>query len=191
MKHFLAVLALSGCSSVVVMQDPCACVVMPTMNGALSMALARQAVTFDGGQDTGAEDTLPIEGFVFWPEMSYASTGVRIAAFSGLAFESVWDEGEELTGDAQIVSLSFQNDVLTGIDFDNSQYYELGPQGGMLRLREIVPGAEGGWRVRGDYRAQICLEDNSGCTTAQGSFAFDAAELPPGAEASGLVSTGS
>jgi hypothetical protein len=192
LKRVLAVLALAGCSTTVMMEDPCACVVIPTMDGALSMAIGRQAVAFDGDTDGATADTLPISGLLFSPDMQfYSVTGVKVESLSGIGFEALWSEPADITRPAAMQSLFFEEDALASVAWEDGRSFDLGPQGGQVTLNEIVPRPEGGWRVRASYAAQACDEESGACLNLSGSFAFDAEQLPATAQANGLVAASS
>jgi hypothetical protein len=188
LKRVLAVLALAGCSTTVVMDDSCACVVIPTMDGALSMAIGRQAIAFDGDTDGTTADTLAISGLLFSPDMQfYSVTGVKVESLGGIGFEAVWTDPVNLTRPAPMQSFFFDEDRLASVSWEDSRAFDLGPQGGQVTVNEIVPRPEGGWRVRAGYAAQVCDEDSGACLNLSGSFAFDAEQLPAAAQASGLL----
>jgi hypothetical protein len=194
MKRALVVLALAGCTTTttVMMEDPCACVVLPTMNGALSMAMGRQAVGFDGDAEGSVVETLPISGFLFAAEMDfYSSTGVKVEGLAGIGFEAVWSEPVDMRRPAAMVSFLFNEDELSSVASGGGRSFDLGPEGGQVTVNEIVPRPEGGWRVRASYAVQACDEGGGGCENLSGSFAFDAGQLPEAAAASGLVAAAS
>ncbi len=192
MKRVLVVLVLAGCTSTVMMEDPCACVVIPTMDGALSMAIGRDAVTFDGETDGTAAQTLPISGFLFSPDVQfYSVTGIKVETLDGLGFEAVWGDPVDMTAPAIMQSFYFAEDSLSTVAWEDGRSFDLGPQGGQVTVNEIVAQPQGGWRVRASYTAQVCPDEEGSCLNLSGSFAFDAEELPAPAQASGLISTAS
>ena len=188
MKRVLAVLALAGCSTTVVMEDPCACVVIPTMDGALSMAIGRQAVTFDREIEGTTTQTIPISGLLFSPDMQfYSVTGVKVESLGGIGFEAVWRDPVDMTRPAAMQSFTFYQDSLSTVAWEDGQVFDLGPQGGQVSVNEIIAKPEGGWRVRADYAAQVCSNADGSCLNLSGSFAFDAEQLPGPAQSSGLL----
>lgn len=192
MQRVLVVLALAGCTTTVVMEDPCACVVIPTMNGALSMAIGSQPVTFDGETDGEVVNTIPIGGLLFSPALQfYSTTGLKIESLGGIGFEAVWSDPVDMTRPAPMESFFFDDASRSAVSWDEGRSFDLGPRGGQVIVNAIVPRPEGGWRVRASYTAQVCHEESSVCLDLSGTFAFDAEQLPDAAQASGLVAAAS
>ncbi len=157
---------------------PCACVILPDLNGLTSLSLDGRAVIFDEG-----EPTMPITGGLYEASATQTETNLALSG-SGFDLEASWgtDPAADLSAPAALIDAGYQRVVAHG-DLAEAELLGLGPAGGTLTLREIAPRADGGWRVRGSFAAQLCLDAQAGtgCLAATGNFAFDWGTLPVGA----------
>lgn len=157
---------------------PCACVVIPDLNGLTSLALDGEALAVEGG-----EPTMAITGGLYAASDYQTETNLVLDG-SGFGLSASWgaDPAADLAVPARLTDMTWLRVIAHG-DLAESETLDLGPAGGTLTLREVAPRAEGGWRVRGSFAAQLCLdpESGTGCLPATGNFAFDAEVLPEGA----------
>lgn len=157
---------------------PCACVVIPDLNGLTSLALDGRALAFAGG-----EPTMAITGGLYAASDYQTETNLVLDG-SGFGLAASWgaNPAADLTVPAALTDLGYLRVIAHG-DLAESESLTLGPRGGTLTLREIAPRPEGGYRVRGSFSGQVCLdaEAGTGCMPAAGNFAFDAGVLPAGA----------
>jgi hypothetical protein len=200
MKRTVVILVLAGCSSTVMMEDPCACVIIPDMDGLVSLAVDGRAVEFDG-----PSSTLPVAGNLYTVEetlntttgesfQAWTDNGLTVSAMDGISFTASWgpDPDFDFTRPGAITEAYYDTDVRADVEWEANESFRLGPQGGTLTLREIAPRAEGGYRVRGSYSAQVCPEESGNCIRLTGTFAFDFADptLPGIGNAQALVPAG-
>ena len=182
MRYLIACAVLAGCAAAVPTIDPCACMVIPDPNGAASASLNGQALLLEDSSG-GAADTVGVYGSFQTSEDGAGTVthGVAVEALRGLSMVGEWPAGAGWgTGRAAALSqFSFFPDLRADVE-GQSIFFDLGPQGGTLTLREIVA-EEGGWRVRGGYDAQACPETgDSACVRLTGTFAFSVDDLPEG-----------
>ncbi len=198
MKRAVVILALAGCSSTMMIDDPCACIIIPDMNGLVSLAVDGSAVEFDG-----PSSTLPVEGKLYTVDETlsttsgeiirvWSSNGLSISAMDDFSFTASWgsDPNFDFTRPGTITEVSYDTDVRADVESDAYASYRLGAQGGTVTLREIAPLPEGGYRVRGSYSAQVCPEESGNCARLTGTFAFDDPTLPGIGNAQALVPSG-
>ena len=182
MRHLVAVTVLAGCASAVPSGDPCACVVLPDPNGAMSVAFDGTPLQLDGDEG-GAYDTTPVFGSFFTSEdgRSVVTHGIGVDAAAGFGISAEWAPGAGYgtATPADVTSVFFMTGLRADTEYISGTAYALGPAGGTLHLRQIEARDDGDWRVRGDYAAQVCPETGVGpCATLTGEFAYTVNELP-------------
>lgn len=192
MRHLSALVLLAGCASAIPFDDPCACVIIPEINGAISLAMFGAALTFD--DDISPTESMPVTGNLFGVAVGGASANfLDIEGMDGVSLSASWGNTTsfDMAAPAALTDLYFQTSARADTEFAESAAYDLGPQGGTLRLREIVADPDGGYRVRGGFSGQVCNSDAvDDCTTLTGNFAFDAPTLPANGNATTLIAGG-
>jgi len=151
----LAPLTVAACLATPTL-PPCACVVVPEVDGALNMSFQGRAVTFEEGAQTSLEGGMDEAGLVV-----LTGFDVDVVARLDPAAPGTWAGAERFS-----VTQSAGPEVLR---------YSAGPGEIALRIREAVP-QTGGFRVRGDYRGTLCRSADGGtptCGPVNGTFAFD------------------
>ncbi|MCC5974705.1 MAG: hypothetical protein JJT81_11710 [Rubellimicrobium sp.] len=170
----LALALLAACAASVPV--PCACVLPLVPNGLVSLRLDGRDLAFEGGAST-----IEVAGALYQPDTTAGRPvefTLETAGFFLLA---------TLTG-PQGAGLLERLDIGPGLggtaeaSVDTSR--ALAPTSGTVQLREIAQ-QDGGYRIRGRFSAEVCTDAQNriGCRPLSGNFAFDAVELPEGAEA--------
>lgn len=196
MRHLIALCLLAGCT----MSEPIPVsgVVDLSMNGLVSLSLDGAAQRFAGAEPA---TTAPVQGRLSSTAdvltlasgatmRASSANNLTLAAYDGISLDAVWNRADsfDITTPARLESLILDTADLVG---SGDIRLTLGPQGGTLTLREIVPADGGGWRIRGSYSAQGCAEDNPGtCRTLTGTFAFTQGSLPANGNVAALLPGG-
>jgi len=196
MRRIIALCLLAGCT----MSDPMPVggVVDLSMNGLISLSLDGLPQRFAGSDPASSA---PVQGnFSSTADVLTLASGatmrasdantLTLGANGGVSLTAVWNRADsfDATSPARIESLSLDTGSL--VDAGDTRL-TLGPQGGTLTLREIVPTESGGWRIRGNYTAQGCATDApSACRTLIGTFAFTQDTLPRNGNIASLLPEG-
>jgi hypothetical protein len=196
MRHLIALCLLAGCT----MSDPVPVsgVVDLSMNGLVSLSLDGAAQRFDRAEPA---TTAPVQGRLSSTAdvltlasgatmRASSANSLTLDAYDGVSLNAIWNRADsfDIAAPARLESLILDTaDLVDG----GETRLTLGPQGGTLTLREIVPADGGGWRIRGSYSAQGCAQDSPGtCRMLTGTFAFTQSSLPTNGNIAALLPGG-
>jgi hypothetical protein len=170
-----AFMALSAC--VAGSQEDCGSVVLPNGDGVVALARNGQPIALANYPD----NIFPIEGDFELTDDNLLT--VDLWGLTDFQVKGKRPSGSSAEASFPLTYAGFDTQIEPGVTSDNLVDYELGADGGTLRLTGIVP-QEGGYRIRGSFTANLCpsrvADQNKPCISLSGNFAFDEESLPEG-----------
>ncbi len=180
----LASLALSAC--VTGSQEDCGCLEFPNGDGVVALARNGQPMALANYPDS----LFPIQGDFHVTDDNLLTVGLW--GLSGFQITGKMQPGSYADASFPLSIAGFSTEIEPGVTTENRVEYELGTDGGNLRLTAIVP-QEGGYRIRGEFTANLCsagaVDQRNSCIILSGKFAFDEESLPDGINPGPLLQT--